>query len=138
MASTATRPATTLQLHGVVCSGLGEGARFVQIPWVRREFAAKLGFDPYPGTFNLHLAGDEWDAARARLANEPGITIEPEPGFCPARCFRVVLGDRVTGAAVLPDVPGYPVDKLEIVSAVPVRETLGVDDGDRIAVHLVC
>jgi CTP-dependent riboflavin kinase len=133
-----TEPATTLRLHGEVCAGQGEGAGFLQLEWVRREFAAKLGFEPYPGTFNLHMAGADWDAARARIAHEPGITIDPEPGFCAARCFRVVLDGRVTGAAVLPEVPGYPADKLEIVSAVPVRRTLGVADGDRIAVHLVC
>lgn len=136
--ASATERATTLHLQGEVCAGQGEGAGFVQLPWVRREFAAKLGFEPYPGTFNLRMAGADWESARERIAHEPGIPITPEPGFCPARCFRVVLDGRVTGAAVLPDVRGYPADKLEIVSAVPVRRTLGVADGDRIAVHMVC
>jgi CTP-dependent riboflavin kinase len=137
-AASTTEPATTLRLQGFVCSGLGEGADFVQLSWVRREFQAKLGFEPYPGTLNLRLSGPEWAAARERIAHEPGIPIDPDPGFCPARCFRVVLGGRVTGAAVLPGVPDYPADKLEIVSPVPVRPTLGIADGDSIAVHLVC
>lgn len=134
----ATEPATTLSLQGEVCTGVGEGAGFVQLPWVRREFSAKLGFEPYPGTFNLRLDGAEWEAARARLAAEPGIAIVPQPGFCAARCFRVVIAGQVTGAAVLPEVPDYPADKLEIVSAVPVRRTLGLVDGDRVSVSLVC
>jgi riboflavin kinase len=47
----------TLLLVGEACSGLGEGAGFTRLDWVRREFLAKLGFEPYPGTFNLHMGG---------------------------------------------------------------------------------
>lgn len=33
---------------------------------------------------------------------------------------------------------GYPPDKFEVISAVPVRQALGVNDGDSIAVSVVC
>jgi CTP-dependent riboflavin kinase len=130
--------AQTLLLVGEACSGLGEGASFTRLDWVRREFLAKLGFEPYPGTFNLHMRGDEWEAARRVMAREPGIAIAPEPGFCAAKCFHVVIGGCITGAVVFPEVAGYPPDKFEVISAVPVRQALGVADGDSIAVSVVC
>ncbi|MDP2812034.1 MAG: DUF120 domain-containing protein [Rhodocyclaceae bacterium] len=36
------------------------------------------------------------------------------------------------GAAILPDVAGYPADKLEIVAPVAVRQALRLRDGDRV------
>jgi CTP-dependent riboflavin kinase len=130
--------AQTLVLEGEVCSGLGEGANFTQLPWVRREFLAKLGFVPYPGTFNLRLEGPDWDEARRVLTREPGIAITAEPGFCAAKCFHVVVAGRITGAVVLPELSAYPPDKFEVISAVPVRQTLAVTDGDRIALRVLC
>ena len=128
----------TLLLEGEACSGLGEGAGFTALEWVRREFLAKLGFEPYPGTFNLRMGGPAWDKACRILAREPGIGITPEPGFCAAKCFHVVVAGRITGAVVFPEIAGYPPDKFEVISAVPVRQALGVGDGDRVAVSVVC
>ncbi|MDR2240552.1 MAG: CTP-dependent riboflavin kinase [Zoogloeaceae bacterium] len=130
--------ADTLLLTGEACSGFGEGAGFTQLAWVRRAFLARLGFAPYPGTFNLRMSGAEWEAARAVMAGKPGIIIAPEAGFCAAKCFHVVIGGRITGAAVFPEVSDYPVDKLEVISAVSVRQALGVKDGDPVAVSVVC
>jgi riboflavin kinase len=130
--------AETLLLVGEACTGLGEGAGFTQLEWVRREFLAKLGFEPYPGTFNLHMSGSDWEAARRVMAREAGIVITPEAGFCAAKCFHVVIGGCITGAVVFPEVAGYPADKFEVVSAVPVRQALGVGDGDSVAVSIVC
>ena len=128
----------TLLLVGEACSGLGEGASFTALEWVRREFLAKLGFEPYPGTFNLLMSGQAWDEAKRCMAREAGIAITPESGFCAAKCFHVVVGGCITGAVVFPEVAGYPPDKFEVISAVPVRQALGVADGDRIAVSVVC
>lgn len=130
--------AETLLLEGVACSGLGEGAAFTALGWVRREFLARLGFEPYPGTFNLRMSGAAWEAAKRVMAREPGIAIMPEPGFCAAKCFHVVVAGRITGAVVFPEVAGYPADKFEVISAVPVRQALGVADGDAVAVSVLC
>lgn len=132
------RQAQTLLLEGETCSGLGEGASFTGLDWVRREFLAKLGFEPYPGTFNLRMGGAAWDEVRGVLAKEAGIPITPEAGFCAAKCFHVVIAGRITGAVVFPHVAGYPDDKFEVISAVPVRQALGVKDGDCVSVSVVC
>lgn len=134
---TVTRPRTLL-LQGTLCSGLGEGAGFTGLDWVRSEFRDKLGFEPYPGTFNLQMDATSLRKARRLLARESGIRIHPAPGFCAATCFHVVVADRVTGAVVIPEVDDYPTDKLEVISAVPVRATLGAVDGDRVIISVVC
>lgn len=124
-------------LEGCLRSGLGEGAGFIALDWVDRQFRAKLGFAPYPGTLNLCLRGGDWDSARAEMEQAPGIAIEPPPGFCAAKCFTLVIDGRIQGAAVIPAVPDYPADKLEIVAPVAVREALRLSDGDCVTLQML-
>jgi riboflavin kinase len=123
-------------LQGRLCSGLGEGAGFTSLDWVADQFHRKLGFWPHPGTFNLRLAGGDWNAARDAMQAAAGIAIEPPPGFCSAKCFAVLIAGRIEGAAVLPDVTDYPADKLEIVAPVAVRQELRLNDGDRVTMQV--
>jgi CTP-dependent riboflavin kinase len=128
--------AGAVTLEGRLCRGLGEGAVFTALDWVEHQFRAKLGFRAYPGTLNLHLAGSAWDTARAAMRAAPGIAIDPPPGFCAAKCFAVLIAERIAGAAILPDMPDYPGDKLEIVAPVAVRQELRLNEGDRVKLQV--
>jgi riboflavin kinase, archaea type len=125
-----------IELEGRLCSGMGEGAIFTQLDWAVREFREKLGFAPYPGTFNLSMDGPAWTDARTRLLQTAGIAIDPPRGFCAAKCFPVVINDRIEGAAVLPDVGDYPADKFEILAPVGVRRELDLRDGDAVRLRV--
>lgn len=131
---------TSLELEGEVAPGLGEGSRFTAIGWVILEFRRKLGFIPWPGTFNLRMGGAAWERARERLRAAAGVAITPQDGFCAAKCFGVLITDKraghLTGAVVVPAMPDYPDDKFEIVAPVPIRETLGLADGDLVNLRL--
>ncbi len=125
-----------ITLEGRLCTGLGEGAGFTSLHWVERQFRDKLGYKVHPGTLNLCLSGRDWLAARDAMQVAAGIAIEPPPGSCPAKCFTVLIEGCVEGAAILPEVTGYPVDKLEIVAPVAVRQELHLTDGDRVTFRL--
>jgi HAD superfamily hydrolase (TIGR01662 family) len=123
-------------ISGRLVTGQGKGASFTRLPWAREQFLARLGIDPHPGTLNLVMdeadARSSWDALRAR----PGEPIQPpERGFCAARCYPVRLEGWLPGAIVLPEVPGYPTSQVEVISALPLRETLSRSDGDRISLE---
>ena len=126
----------SVELEAVVCSGLGEGMVFTRLDWAEQEFRAKLGYSPYPGTFNLQLRDANWPETRARWLGGRGAAIVPPPGFCAARCFPVQLEGGIAGAAVFPDVPGYPPDKVEVVAPVSLRKALGVADGDVVKLRI--
>ncbi len=122
---------------GRVVSGWGQGASFTQLDWARTQFVHRLGIDPYPGTLNLILdaAADlqVWNELRAT----PGIPITAlEAGRCNARCYPVRVGNQVPGAIVLPEVRDYREDEVEVIAALPLRETLSLVDGDRLALRL--
>ena len=126
----------TVRLRGTVTSGIGKSQSFTDIPWVKKQFRDKLGIDPYPGTFNLTVLakdGKKLDALRG--AN--GIEIVPEDNnFCTAISFPVLVGNRVKGAVIIPLVADYPRNKLEIISAENIRQTLSLKDGDLVEVEV--
>jgi len=126
----------TQTITGTVASGLGEGSVFTQLDWVSQEFESKLGYTPFPGTFNLVIDSVEWLEIRRLLMSLPGIKIDPPEGFCGAKCFSVKLDNDIQGTVIFPEVSDYPFDKFEILAPVAVREALKVENGDAIKVHL--
>lgn len=121
-------------IQGRVVSGVGEAAGFTELPWVREQTSARLGFTPYPGTLNLFLESCSDQQALQRLKSQPGIVLAPEPGYCAARCFPVAVEGHGPAAAVVPEVTGYPQDKLEILSPTRLRDELSLADGRLVTV----
>ncbi len=121
-------------LHGVLRDGKGDGGIFTQLGWVRKQFQEKLGFDPYPGTLNLQVKGDSSIAA---LRKRAGIMIEPEaPGYCEAKCLNVTVNGKAKATWIIPDVPGYPMDLIELMAPVSLRDKLSLKDGDIVSIEL--
>ena len=115
-----------IMLKGTVFSGTGKGKHFVDLPWARRQFQEKLGFNPYPGTLNLQLSKKS-DLIELKKAD--GITINPEKGYQKGKCLRALVMGKVWGAVVIPDLPEYPPNLLEVIAPVNMREKLGLQDG---------
>ena len=124
-------------LTGKTASGIGKARGFTQLKWVQEEFERKLGFRPWPGTFNLRVDPEsqaQWDA----VSRQPGIEIQPpDAGACVAQCYRVVLAHIIEGAIVVPHVQGYPPDQVEVLAEENVRLCLGLVDGDPITLHVL-
>jgi riboflavin kinase len=124
-------------LEGTVISGLGRGAHFVGLEWVRQAVRDALGFDPYPGTLNLRLTDAATRAAWcARLAGPALSLTPPPPGGCGGRLFPVLVAPDIPGAVVVPDVTGHAGDVLELIAGAHVRSRLHLRDGDRVTVHV--
>ena len=125
-------------LRGVAATGWGEATRFTELAWVWEQFATKLNLAAAPGTFNVRLHNAESLARWQELQAEPGIPIvPPDATFCPARCYPVLVNDRVPGAIVVPEVDGYPPDQIEVVAAQSIRSAMHVQDGEPVILRAV-
>ena len=118
-------------MKGRVFSGGGTGSFFVNLPWAKKQFKEKLGFNPYPGTLNLRLTSR---TETENLREAEGIKIEPQEGFHGGRCFKALVMEKVLGAIVVPDVPDYPPNLLEILAPIHLREAFRLKDGMEVEV----
>ena len=126
-----------ISLRGAVTSGLGQGAYFVGLEWVRTIIQELIGFDPYPGTLNLRLVDVETCLAWRGIRAGPALLLTPPPPEqCGARLIPVVVAPDIPAAVVVPDVTRYGDDMLEIVAAIHVRSRLGLQDDDRVTVRV--
>lgn len=124
----------SLQISGVVCSGLGKGAYFVQLEWVRSRLRELMGAPPFPGTLNLRVAGEQRERLFAERKRFSPI-LAPGEEFCPGYLAVVLLTGpeqpSLRAWVVLPEASEHP-DMIEIVSPHFLRELLLLKDGDRL------
>jgi riboflavin kinase len=125
-------------LEGEVIDGLGEGRYYVSIPEYHRQFVEKLGFEPYPGTFNVKLNPASIHI-RKKLDALYWIDINgfaaDERTFGIARSLPCTVGGHPC-AIIVPSRTHYPEDVIEIISPVQLRTTLNVKSGDRVKVEV--
>jgi len=125
-----------ISLDGVVVSGLGQGAYFMSLPWVRDAVHRLIGFAPYPGTLNLRLDSSTVSVWR-HAKDGPALVLAPPPTeACGARLFPALIGADVDTAVIVPDVTGYGDDRLEVVAAVHLRSVLHLRDEDRVSLQI--
>jgi CTP-dependent riboflavin kinase len=109
------------------------------LDWVQRTLQSEFGFFPYPATLNLRLESEKemsiWRQVKSQIQ---GIDIpRPDSSFCQARCFLVKIESEHQGAVLLPEVQGYPEDKVEVIAPVRLKDQLRVRDGDRITLEFL-
>ena len=120
-------------------SGRGLGAELMADPAVLERLAELVGFAVVPGTLNVRLArplerGAEW---KYLAAADVGPDWEARTGQAGYFHVPVVIAGRYRGLAFQadePGEPGYPRDQIELFSEVRLRDALGLEDGDHLAV----
>lgn len=127
--------------RGQVTSGLGKGKQFVSLDGYRRQFAEKLGYEPFPGTLNVELATSSV-RARVGLDGADSIRIEPwsegDVTYGAAYCYPATV--EATGGVVerahlvVPVRTEHDDDEIEILAPVEIREDLDLSDGDSLTV----
>lgn len=121
-----------IELNGEVFSSRGEGKKFLELPWVKRQIKQKLGFTPYPGTLNVRLS-EEGVKRKKLLEKAHSIKVCPADGYCSGTLIKAFIG-KLECAIVVPEVAGYPKGVLEIIAPVNLRETLQLEDSGEVTV----
>ena len=129
----------TETLLGRLATGIGQGKHFTRLDWAREQFMDRVGIDPYPGTINVIVDDPDAMPVWVRLKRTAGIHMDNPgdgPHDCDARCYPVSIEGKIDGAIVVPEVEGYPPAQVEVIAAVNVRETLGIEDGDPVRLDI--
>ena len=101
----------------------------------------KLGFDPYPGTFNIKLTADYDVKSLSELETYPAIKLEgftdESRTFGPVKCYPAVINNKVKGAVIHAMRSHYGSSVLEIVSPTFLRSNLKLKDGNKVKVEIL-
>jgi riboflavin kinase len=131
----------SITLEGILFSGLGEGAYYVNKEGYRKQFLEKLGFDPYPGTLNIKLTTDYDNKVLSELETYPAVVLDgfqdESRTFGPVKCYPAVINNRVKGAVIYAMRSHYGSSVLEIVSSVYIRNALKLKDGNKVKVEIL-
>lgn len=125
-----------VKAKGIIFSGEKVGNRFIGITWAKKQIREKLGFDPYIGTLNIRLPEKEAKHLKRTLHDFEGIKITPAKGFFQARCFNILIMNKIKGAIVIPEKPDYPSNVLEIIAPTCLRKTLSLTDSDEVEITI--
>jgi CTP-dependent riboflavin kinase len=126
----------TLALKGKVFSGKGEGRKFTELEWVRKQIESKLGFTPCLGTLNVRLDRKATESKKTLSKIEATAEIVPGEGFSSGKCYEAYLHRGVKCALVVPQIANYPEDVIEIIAPVNLRKKLRLKDGDTIEIKI--
>ena len=130
----------SVTLEGAVFTGLGEGAYYISKESYRKQFAEKLGFDPYPGTLNLKLTADYDIKTRMELDAYPAVEVagfqNQDRTFGLVKCYPATIDNKVKGALVTALRSHYDVSVLEIIASVCLRRHLNLKDGNKVKVEI--
>jgi riboflavin kinase, archaea type len=121
-------------LSGTVFSGEGRGKKFVELPWFKRQVEEKLGFSPYLGTLNLRLSVKEAEK-RILLENAEGLVVLPQTGYYSGLLFKATI-DTLECGVVIPIMPNYPSDVLEVIAPEYLRGHLKLMDGSVVTISV--
>ncbi len=125
-------------IRGKVVDGVGQGAFFASLDWVKNQCQSKLGFKPWPGTLNLQLMAKDLDIVNKAFAGKCIALIPPDRSFCEGSCIRARIG-RIPAAIVVPEekVRLHGKRIVEILAPVKLKEALQLKAGDLLSVVLV-
>jgi riboflavin kinase len=123
-----------MKIKGKVVTGLGESGKFLAIDWVNRAVCEQFKFTPFCGTLNIEV-GDP--AIQRALKQQGSGRITPcQEGFCDALTYRGRISGRYECGVIIPLVPNYPEQILEIVAPVHLKDALDIRDGDEVELEL--
>jgi riboflavin kinase len=84
---------------------------------------------------NIKLSSSEYK--RKTLIEKAEVReIVPVEGFKKGLCLSKVSINGVNCAIIIPEVPDYPEDMLEIIAPINLRKKLGLKDGDTVEVKV--
>lgn len=124
-----------LKISGIVSSGMGEGQYYLSQEGYIKQIIKKLWFEPYKGTLNVKVLGNEISKIET-LKSREGILIKgfstENRTFGDCKCFLINI-QEVDGAIIMPLRSHYS-DTIEIISKYYLRDRLNLKDGDIIEI----
>ena len=125
-----------IKFTGIIETGNGHGKYFLEMPWVKNQIIEKMNFTPFPGTLNAVLNKRDTLRYIEFIKNAKATIIEPiDSTYFYGKCIKTLIEKKIKGSVIIPLMPSYPKNKVEIISSINLREHLKLVDGDEVSIY---
>ena len=127
-------------LNGSVISGLGEGAYYMSLKGYTKQFKAKIGYVPFPGTLNIKLNQLQATQIIQQLDEIDNMTLDPffdgKRTYGWVKCFHVTLNDSIKCELIRLERTHHDNSVIELISKNNLRKTARLQTGSKVTVQI--
>ena len=125
-------------LKGILVSGMGEGAYYMSLKGYTKQFKSKIGYIPFPGTFNVKLEKKEYTEAIRQFAGLDGIHIngysDGKRTYGWVKCFRAELNSSFDCELIRIERTHHDTSTIELISKNNLRKTAKLSEGSKVTI----
>lgn len=129
-----------LEFKGTIIAGMGEGAYYMSMKGYTKQFKAKLGYIPFPGTLNVKLKDKEFTEARQNLDAHEGIMIngfsDEKRTYGWVKCYPAKINNSIDGAMITLERTHYDDSVIELISHTNIKKAARLSTGSQISIRV--
>ena len=127
-----------VMLKGLLVSGMGEGAYYMSLKGYTKQFKSKIGYIPYPGTFNVKLEKKEYTEAVRQFGGLEGIHIngysDGKRTYGWVKCFTAKLNSSFDCEFIRLERTHHDTSIIELISKNNLRKMAKLSDGSKVTI----
>lgn len=127
-------------LKGTLVSGMGEGAYYMSLKGYTKQFKSKIGYVPFPGTFNVKLGKKEYTEAIRQFEGMDGILIEGysdgKRTFGWVKCFKAKLNSSFDCQLIRLERTHHDTSTIELIAKDNLRRVANLSDGSSVSISI--
>jgi riboflavin kinase len=127
-------------LKGTLVSGMGEGAYYMSLKGYTKQFKIKIGYIPFPGTFNVKLGKKEYTEAIRQFEGMDGIHIhgysDGKRTYGWVKCFKAKLNSSFDCELIRLERSHHDTSTIELISKSNLRKIAKLSDGSKVSIMI--
>jgi len=127
-------------LKGNLVSGLGEGAYYMSLEGYSKQFKTKIGYIPFPGTFNVKLGKKEYTEAISQFEEMEGIHIDGysdgKRTYGWVKCFKAKLNSTIDCQLIRLERSHHDTSTIELISKSNLRKAAKLSDDSKVTITI--
>ena len=129
-----------VDLEGTLISGMGEGAYYMGLKGYSKQFKSKIGYVPFPGTFNVRLDQKIHQESIKQFETLDGIKIKSfsdgKRTYGWVKCFSAKLNNTINCQLIILERTHHDDSVIELISKVCLRKNSKFKDGSKVSIKI--
>ena len=129
-----------VDLEGTLISGMGEGAYYMGLKGYTKQFKSKIGYVPFPGTFNVRLDQKIHQESIKQFETLDGIKIKSfsdgKRTYGWVKCFSAKLNNTINCQLIILERTHHDDSVIELISKVCLRKNSKFKDGSKVSIKI--